>query len=99
MSGSGVLKNVSNTKLHAQRLLPKGPRDTSARVEDVGGCLINEKNNRVEQDEKGCEFESCTRLRCSSTYTTNAEREKQFAPMVPKHTDATLYSRKKSGFP
>jgi len=37
---------------------------------------VREKNDGVGRDEKGCEFESCTRMRNqSSTYTTNAERE------------------------
>jgi len=37
----------------------------------------------------------------SSTYTTKAAREEPngFATTVPKHTDATLYSRKKVRFP
>jgi len=36
----------------------------------------------------------------SSSYTIEVEREEPdcFATTVPKHTDATLYSRKKSGF-
>jgi len=60
---------------------------------------VREKNDGVGRDEKGCEFESCTRMRNqSSTYTTNAERESIRNDISKAYKRDAVLAKKKSGF-